>query len=71
MVCTDVDENIYFFKAYVKTMKHSPSYIPIPLFDVIPWSFSISQQELDEDFNIDSMTDSFTRQVVLQIIKDN
>ena len=32
---------------------------------------SLCQQELDDNFNIDSMTNNFTHQAVLQITKDN
>ena len=43
----------------------------MPRSDVIPWNTSLFQQELDDNFNIDFMTDDFTRKAVLHIIKDN
>ena len=39
--------------------------------DVIPWIFSLYQQEFDDNFNIDSMTDTSTHQAVLQLIEHN
>ena len=52
-------------------MKHTPSWTPKPRSDIIPWNSFLWQQELDNNFNIDSMTDNFTRQAILQIIEDN
>ena len=71
MVCTDVDEDLYTFKSYGKTMKRAASWTPMPRSDVIPWNYSLCHQELDDNFNIDSMTDDFTHKTVLQIIKDD
>ena len=52
-------------------MKHNPSWTPRPRSDIIPWNSSLCQKEMDDNFNIDSMTDDFTRQAYLQIIKDS
>ena len=71
MICTDVDEGIYILKAYGKTMKCAELWTSRPRSDVIPWNTSLFQQELDENFNIGSITDDFTRKTILQIIKDN
>ena len=71
MVCTDVDEDLYTFKSYGKTMKRAESWTPWHRSDIIPWNFPLCQHELDDNFNIDSLTDDFTRNAVLQIIKDN
>ena len=71
MICTDVDEDIYIFKTYGKTMKHTPSWTPRPRFDIISWNSSLYQHHLYGNVNIDSMTDNFTRQYFLQIIKDS
>ena len=71
MVCTNIDEDLYAFKHYGKTMKRTPSQTSRPRSDVIPWNSSLYQQALDANFNIDFMTDDFTHQAILQIIKDN
>ena len=71
MVCTNVDEDLQTFKAYGKTMKRAKSWTTRPRSDFIPWSSSLYQQELDDNFNIDSLIEDFTRNAVLQIIKDN
>ena len=71
MVCTYIDEDLYTFKSYGKTMKRAESWTQRPRSVVIPWFFSLCQQELDDNFNIDSMTDDFTHKVFLQIIKYN
>ena len=68
---TDVDEVLYIFKRYGKEMKHTPSWIPQPRSDIIPWYSSLYQQELEDKFIIDFTTDDFTRRAVLQIIHDN
>ena len=71
MICTDVDEKIYIFKSYGKSMKGAASWTQRPRSGVIPWKISLFQQELDDNFNISSMTGDSTRKAVLQIIKDN
>ena len=71
MVCTDDDESLYIFKHCGKTMKRTPLWTPKPRKDLIPQNYSFCQQELDDSFNIDYMTDNFTCQVILQLIKDN
>ena len=45
-------------------MKRTPSWTPRLRFYIIPWNSSIYQQELDDNFNIDSITDDFTHQAV-------
>ena len=71
MVSTNLDEDLYTFKSYGKKMKRAESWTLRPRSDVVPWYSSLCQQELDENFNIDIMTDDFTRKAVLQIMKDN
>ena len=71
MVCTDVDDDIYIFKNYGKALKHTPSWRLRARSNLIPWNSFLFQQELDHNFNIDSMIDSYTRRAALQIIKDN
>ena len=71
MICTNVYEDLYIFKSYGKTMKRSKSWTPRSRSDVIPWNTPLCQQELDNNFNIGSMTDVFTRKAVLHMIKDN
>ena len=71
MICTDVDEDLYIFNPFGKSMKRAESWTPRPRSDVIPWNTSLFQEELDNNFNIGSMTDESTRNAVIQIIKDN
>ena len=71
MICTDVDEDLYIFESYSKSMKRAVSWTPRPRYGVIPLNIFLFQQELDDNFNIGSMTDDSTRKDVLQIIKDN
>ena len=71
MVCTDVNEDLYTFKSYGKTMKRAKSWTPRHRSNIIPWNSSLCQQELDDNFNIDSLIEDFTRNAILQIIKDN
>ena len=71
MVCTDIDEHHYIFKWYGKTIKRAESWIPRPRSGVISWNASLCQQELDDNCNIDSMTDDFSGTAVPQIIMDN
>ena len=71
MICTDVDEDLYIFKSFGKSMKRAASWTPRPRSDVIPWNTSLFQEELDNNFNIGSTIDDSTRNAVIQIIKDN
>ena len=65
MICTDVDEDLYTFKSYGKTMKRAKSWTPRPRSDVIPWNTSLFQQALDDNFNIGLTTDDFTHKAVI------
>ena len=45
MICTDVDEDLYIFESYSKSMKRAVSWTPRPRYGVIPLNTFLFQQE--------------------------
>ena len=71
MNCADLDEDLYTFKNYGKTMKNTASWTPRSRSDIIPWCSSLFQQELQDKFVVDSTRNDLSRRSVLQIIHNN
>ena len=48
----DVDEDLYVFKSFGKSMTRTPHFVPRPHSDLILWDETIDQPELQRDFHI-------------------
>ena len=48
----DVDEVLYVFKSFGKSMTHTPHFVPRPRSNLILWNKTIDQPELQRDFHV-------------------
>ena len=71
IIYDDVDEDLYVFKSFDKSMKRSSHFIPRPRSDLILWGKSVDEPELLRDLLIGDDADAAIRHKIINIIQDN
>ena len=71
IIYDDVDEDLYVFKTFGKSMKRSSHFIPRPRSDLILWNKSVDEPELLRDLLIGDDVDAAIRHKVINIIQNN
>ena len=66
-----VDEDLYVFKSFGKSMKRSSHYTPRPRSDLILWGKSVHELELLRDLHIENDVDTTIHHKIINIIHDN
>ena len=56
IIYDDVDEDLYVFKSFGKSMKHSPYYTSLPRSGLILWDKSVDEPENFRDLRIGKMS---------------
>ena len=67
----DIDEVLYVFKSFGKSIKYLPHFLTRPRSDLIIWVKSIDQLELLRDLHIRKDVIDTLRQFILDIIHGN
>ena len=71
IIYDDVDEDLYIFKSFGKSMKHSSHFTPRPHSDLILWDKSVDEPELLRDLLIGDDVDAAIHHKIVNIIQDN
>ena len=66
-----MDEELYSFEIFGKSIKRSSSWEPRIRSDFTHWNESLDSPELERNFHIGKQVDEFTRRSVLSVIKSN
>ena len=71
MIYDDVNEDLYVFKSFGKSMIFWSHFTPRPRSDLILWDKSVDEPELLRDLHIGNDVDSAIRHKIINIIQDN
>ena len=67
----DVDEDVYVFKSFGKSIKRSRHFTHRPRLELIIWNKLIDKAELVRDLNIGQDIEASIRQSIIKIVQDN
>ena len=71
LIYDDVDEDLYEFKTFGRSMKRSSHYTPRPSSDFILWDKSVDELEYLRDLHIGNDVDAAIHHKIVNIIHDN
>ena len=67
----DIDEDVYVFKSFGKSMRRLQNFVSSPRFDLILWNKSVNQPEFLRDLHIGNYIDAILHKSIIDIIHDN
>ena len=67
----DVNEDLYVFKSFDKSMTRTPHFMPHPRSYLIIWNKTIDKPELLRDLHVGKDVDEILHQSILDITHDN
>ena len=71
IIYDNIDEDLYIFKSFGKSMKRSSHFIPRPRSDLILWDKSFDEPELLRDILIRDDVDAAIHHKIINIIQNN